>query len=244
MEQRVHGHAADLGRAVRAAARAEALQPADRPVRARRHHVEHLLRLDDRARLPDAGRHRRSWREFLQTFGSSRRARRPPSFTIDQVIAKFETRLTSGPMMLSSWNEGAGADGDPRLRRPRQRGGRPGLRAARRAGRRARQRRHAVVREARPTSSRCSSSPACARRPRSDRSWPSSPVVKALVAGDLAGASAVRHWTRSPGCCSSSTRAAPPRSSRATRRPWLAAAEHPRFGVPFRRADATCRCSS
>ena len=51
LEDRVHGaalprHAAGLGRAVRAAARPEAVQSAHRPVRARRHDLEHLLRLD------------------------------------------------------------------------------------------------------------------------------------------------------------------------------------------------------
>ena len=56
LEGRVHGaarpgHAADLGRAVRRAAGPEALQPAHRPVRARRHHLEHVLGLDDRQRL-------------------------------------------------------------------------------------------------------------------------------------------------------------------------------------------------
>ena len=39
------GHAAGLGRAVHAAARAEDLQPARRSLRARRHHLEHVLRL-------------------------------------------------------------------------------------------------------------------------------------------------------------------------------------------------------
>ena len=51
MEQRVAGDAADLGGAVRAAAGPEALQPADRPVRARGRDLEHLLRLDPRQRL-------------------------------------------------------------------------------------------------------------------------------------------------------------------------------------------------
>ncbi len=46
-------HAAGLGRAVRRAARAEDLQPAHRPLRARRHDVEHLLRLAARPRVPD-----------------------------------------------------------------------------------------------------------------------------------------------------------------------------------------------
>ena len=45
-------HAADLGRAVHRAPRPEAVQPADRPVREGRHHVEHLLGLDPRPRLP------------------------------------------------------------------------------------------------------------------------------------------------------------------------------------------------
>ena len=50
LEGRVHGaafprDAARLGGAIRAAAGAQAFQPADRPLRARRHHVEHLLRL-------------------------------------------------------------------------------------------------------------------------------------------------------------------------------------------------------
>ena len=57
LEARVHGaarpgDAADLGRAVHQPAGPEDLQPPDRPVRAGRHHVEHLLRLADRPRLP------------------------------------------------------------------------------------------------------------------------------------------------------------------------------------------------
>ena len=52
LEGRVHGaalpgHAAGVVRPVHSAARAEAVQPPDRPVRARRHHVEHLLGLVD-----------------------------------------------------------------------------------------------------------------------------------------------------------------------------------------------------
>jgi arylsulfatase A-like enzyme len=65
LEGGVHGaacarHAADLGRAVRTAAPAEALQPPHGPVRTCRHHVQHVLRLVPRPRLPHAGRHRRS----------------------------------------------------------------------------------------------------------------------------------------------------------------------------------------
>ena len=81
LEGRLHGAAgagndADLGRAVRGAARPEALQPAHRSVRARRHDVEHLLRLVHRQRLHRAGRdgdrRRSSWRRSR----SSRRGRR------------------------------------------------------------------------------------------------------------------------------------------------------------------------
>ena len=46
------GHAARLGRALHRAPGAEDLQPAHRSVRAGRHHVEHLLRLAARPRLP------------------------------------------------------------------------------------------------------------------------------------------------------------------------------------------------
>ena len=56
LEGRVHGaalprHDAGLGGAVRPAAAAQALQPAHRSVRVRRHHVEHLLRLVPLPRL-------------------------------------------------------------------------------------------------------------------------------------------------------------------------------------------------
>ena len=46
------GHLAGLGRALHDPACPQDLQPADGPVRAGRHHVEHLLRLADRPRLP------------------------------------------------------------------------------------------------------------------------------------------------------------------------------------------------
>ena len=46
-EQRAPGTLRDLGRAVHQAAGAEDVRPARRPLRARRHHLEHLLRLAD-----------------------------------------------------------------------------------------------------------------------------------------------------------------------------------------------------
>ena len=82
LEGRLHGaarpgHAADLGRAVRRAARAEALQPADGSVRARRRHVEHVLGLVLRQRLHHPRRHRPRRPVPRRPSRSSRRARRP-----------------------------------------------------------------------------------------------------------------------------------------------------------------------
>ena len=79
LEQRADRHAADLGRAVHRAARPEDLQPADRPVRAGRHHLEHLLRLGARPRLavrPGAGVRRA---DAPDAAPSSRRARSRPA---------------------------------------------------------------------------------------------------------------------------------------------------------------------
>jgi arylsulfatase len=64
LEGRVHGaagagDAADLGRAVRGAARSQAVQPAHRSIRACRWHVQHLLRLVHRQRLHRVGGNRR-----------------------------------------------------------------------------------------------------------------------------------------------------------------------------------------
>jgi arylsulfatase A-like enzyme len=53
MEQRCRGHVAGLGGALHRAAGPEDLQPAHRPLRAGRHHLEHLLRLAARPRLAD-----------------------------------------------------------------------------------------------------------------------------------------------------------------------------------------------
>ena len=79
MEQRVQGTLQIWAEPFVHAARAEALQPAHRPVRARRHHVEHLLRLDARQRLPRPGRRRRRRPSSSRPSRSSRRARRRPA---------------------------------------------------------------------------------------------------------------------------------------------------------------------
>ena len=92
MEQRAPGTLQIWAEPFVDAARAEALQPADRPVRARRHHVEHVLRLDDRERLPRPRRRRRSSAEFLATFEEFPPRQKAASFTIDQVVEKLEAR--------------------------------------------------------------------------------------------------------------------------------------------------------
>ena len=70
MEQRAAGRCGS-GPSPSAAARPEDLQPADRPLRARGHHLEHLLRLADRPRLPRSLPHR-------HRAGSSKRSRSSP----------------------------------------------------------------------------------------------------------------------------------------------------------------------
>ena len=94
LEQRAPGTLRDLGGAVHAAARAQDLQPAHRPLRAGRHHVEHLLRLDARSRLDwctDAGVRARDDREP----GRVPPRQKPASFSLDQVLEKLQTGLPS-----------------------------------------------------------------------------------------------------------------------------------------------------
>ena len=79
LEQRAAGHARHLGGALHRAARPEDLQPAHRPLRAGRHHVEHLLRLAARPRLAaraGAGLRRR---RCSRRWSSSRRRRSRPA---------------------------------------------------------------------------------------------------------------------------------------------------------------------
>ena len=96
MEQRAQGTLRDLGRAVRGAARAQALQPAHRSVRARRHHVEHLLRLVHRPTSTSCSRRTALVAPFLATFKEFPPRQKAASFTIDQAMAKLESALTAG----------------------------------------------------------------------------------------------------------------------------------------------------
>ena len=68
MEQRVQGTLQIWAEPFVVAAGPEALQPAHRPVRARRHHVEHLLGLAARQRLPRCWRRTTLMTQFLATF--------------------------------------------------------------------------------------------------------------------------------------------------------------------------------
>ncbi len=99
LEGRLHGaalpgNAAGVGRAVHGAAHPQALQPADRSVRAGRHHLQHLLGLVHLQGLHDHGgtgdRHSRSWTTFKE-FPPRQKA---ASFTIDQAMEKMEASIS------------------------------------------------------------------------------------------------------------------------------------------------------
>ena len=129
---------------------------------------------------------------------------------------------------------GGRQDGDPRLRRARLARGRPDdYVAARRAGRGGRQRRHAVVRAPGLRAGRCSSLGRLHEQAAADPELAARPVVKALLAGDLEGAAALRPGGGRRRPAEHPRRADRPRSSPPRPREWLAEAEHPRFGARF-----------
>ena len=100
LEDRVHGaalpgHDAGLGRAVHAAAAAEALQPAHRPLRVRRHHLEHLLRLVPPPRLYHlCGAAVAA--KFAETFKDFPPVQKPNTFTIDDAIKAMADTVGGG----------------------------------------------------------------------------------------------------------------------------------------------------
>ena len=89
-----HRHAAGVGRAVHRAAGAEDLQSAHRPVRAGRHHLEHLLRLGPRPRLALVPMQAYVF-NMLQSFAEFPRRQKPASFSLDKVLAKLQTGIAS-----------------------------------------------------------------------------------------------------------------------------------------------------
>ena len=90
LEQRCAGHVAHLGRALHRAARPEDVQPADRPVRAGRHHVEHLLRLDASTTSCLIVPAQAYVAQMLQTLAEFPPRQEPASFSIEQVMAKLK----------------------------------------------------------------------------------------------------------------------------------------------------------
>ena len=74
--------------------RADVLQPADRPVRAGRHHVEHLLRLADRPRLP-AVPAQDYVGKFLVTFKEYPPRQKAASFNLDEVMESLQQNPAS-----------------------------------------------------------------------------------------------------------------------------------------------------
>ncbi len=110
LEDRVHGaalpgHAADLGRAVHPAAGAQAVQPAHRPVRIRRHHVEHLLRLVLAARLLRLLRDRDGDHSSWRRSRSSRPGTRRPASASTRP-SRSCTRSWRRTRCSQSWDDG------------------------------------------------------------------------------------------------------------------------------------------
>jgi hypothetical protein len=86
-------HAAGMGGALHSTARTEAFRPPRRSVRAGGYHVQHLLRLADRARLHHIRRtidHRQITGAFVATFKDFPPLQRPAYFTIDQAMEKLK----------------------------------------------------------------------------------------------------------------------------------------------------------
>ena len=95
MEQRCRARCRSLGRAVRRAPRAQALQPAHGTRSSGRHHVEHLLRLvfdNDYIALAATA----VIAQFLDTFEEFPPRQKAASFTIDQAVERLEAALTTG----------------------------------------------------------------------------------------------------------------------------------------------------
>ena len=96
MEQRVPGHAADLGRAVRAAARARSSSTCA-PTRSSAPTSRRTPTTTGCSTTPTSCSPPQPWStQFLQTFQEFPPRQKAASFTIDQVVEKLEAALTSG----------------------------------------------------------------------------------------------------------------------------------------------------
>ena len=89
-EQRAAGHAGDLARAVHLPAGAEDVQPAHGPLRAGRHHLEHLQRLDHPSRRSWSCRRRPLVAQFIATFKEFPPRQTPSSFSVDQIMESLK----------------------------------------------------------------------------------------------------------------------------------------------------------
>ena len=112
LEGRLHGaalpgHDAGLGGAVHPLAPAEDLQPAHRPVRVRRRHVEHVLRVVPVSRLHPLRRQAVA-DKFAATFKDFPPIQKPNTFTIDDALAKMSD---SEPAAASASAGGSGPGG-------------------------------------------------------------------------------------------------------------------------------------
>ena len=95
LEQRAAGHPARLGRAVHRAAGAEVLQPAHRPLRTGRHHVQHLLRLVLDHAWTARSRRRPTSPGCSPPSAEFPARQEPASFSIDRVLEKLKAGVAS-----------------------------------------------------------------------------------------------------------------------------------------------------
>ncbi len=94
MEQRAPGTLRIWAEPFTAAAGTQAVQPADRSLRAGRHHLEHLLRLDDPPGLPDLLRNAIT-ANFLESFNEFPPRQKPATFSIDQAVERLNQLVAS-----------------------------------------------------------------------------------------------------------------------------------------------------
>ena len=95
MEQRCKGTMQVWAEPFVTTAAAQALQSADRPLRVRGHHVEHLLRVVHPARLHRLRDHSIA-RKFAETFKDFPPIQKPNTFTIDDAIGKMRDATAGG----------------------------------------------------------------------------------------------------------------------------------------------------
>ena len=105
-------HAEHLGRALRPAAVPQDVQPADRSVRAGRHHVEHLLRLAARPRLACVPA-QAYVAQMLQTLAEFPPRQKPASFSLEQVLAEARGGRAERMSAMGGGAVRAGAIGSP-----------------------------------------------------------------------------------------------------------------------------------